>query len=343
MDMPPQVLKQQVRSLAASQDLNSLRDGAALQAFGNRLPVLQAFQEFLDIERRKARRRLAATALGFLGILLAVLIAGGTFFYRFVGRVDRDVRQLEQALAAARDETGALRGDSAAMQRALDEARTALAAVQQQLAALPAQAPALDLSAVAGTLDFLQAVQSLRAEQEPLLARLAGVEREADAFAALQAGSRARAEALKSAMGEWTRSFEEWNSRREAAQSRLERVRAPPAPAAVAAEETRGLFRRKREAAPSPAPVPGPDPQQVLDVLEELNRVRNEQPALWAHYFRLAQEAEQHAQADESLRRQQAALGAAKDEAAQAFEKWQARQAELQERLAAMRTANAAS
>jgi DNA repair exonuclease SbcCD ATPase subunit len=341
MDMPPQVLKQQVRSLAASQDLHSLRDSTALQAFGNRLPVLQAFQEFLEIERRKARRRLAATAFGFLAVLLFILTAGGTFFFRFAGRVDSDVRKLEQALASARDETGALRGDTQAMQRALDDARVALAALQEQLAALPASAPALDLAAVAGTLDFLQAVQSLRAEQEPLLARLAAVEREADAVATQHAEFLTLAATWRDAAQQWTTAFDEWKTSLQSAQARLEAVRAPPAPAAGEPDASRGLFRRKREA--PPPPVTAPDPRQVLAVMEELNRVRDTQPALWAQYFKLAQEAEQRARVDASLQRQRAAMHAAKEEAAQALEKWQARHAELQGRLAALRESRSAS
>jgi hypothetical protein len=341
MDMPPQVLKQQVRSLAASQDLHSLRDSTALQAFGNRLPVLQAFQEFLEIERRKARRRLAATAFGFLAVLLFILIAGGTFFFRFAGRVDSDVRKLEQALASARDETGALRGDTQAMQRALDDARVALAALQEQLAALPARAPALDLAAVAGTLDFLQAVQTLRAEQEPLLARLAAVEREADAVARCRPNPSRWPRRGRTPHSSGRTAFDEWKTSLQSAQARLEAVRAPPAPAAGEPDASRGLFRRKREA--PPPPVTAPDPRQVLAVMEELNRVRDTQPALWAQYFKLAQEAEQRAQVDASLQRQRAAMHAAKEEAAQALEKWQARHAELQGRLAALRESRSAS
>ncbi|HMP77688.1 MAG TPA: hypothetical protein PKE12_15440 [Kiritimatiellia bacterium] len=341
MEMPPQVLKQQVRSLAASQDMQSLRDGAALQAFGNRLPVLQAFQEFLDIERRKARRRLAATALGFLAVLFGILVAGGVFFVQFAGRVDRDVRQLEQALAAARDETGSLRGDAQAMQRALDSAQAALQALQQQFAALPARGPSIDLAAVAATLDLLQSTQRLQAEQEALRERLAAVDAEVDAVAAREAEHAAQESQLRDSAQRWAAAVTDLEARRGAAQSRLEVLSTPPE-APAPAEPSRQLFRRKRDAAPpAPSSVPTPDPQQVLALLEELNEIRNAQPALWARYYRLMQDAEQVARNEQALVQQRTALAVARERASEEVAKWHERHAGITAQFAALREARA--
>jgi len=53
-------------------------DSHALQETLDSLPVLEAFQEFLEVERAKTRRRLLVLSLSYL-FLLAVIISGGLF------------------------------------------------------------------------------------------------------------------------------------------------------------------------------------------------------------------------------------------------------------------------
>ncbi len=338
MHLPPPVLKQQVRDLAANQDLKSLQDGAALNAFGNRLPVLKAFQEFLELERAKAQRRLRVTALAFLGVLVAVLVAGGFLLYRLSTRVDREVRQLEQALAVARDETGALRGDAQAMQRALDEAKEALASLQQRAAEsapsatepAPAATPAFDLAALAERINLVQELQQVRAEMPALSGQLAGLLAEAGQLARRRediAKQLIDASSSRAALAEQIASFVK---REQAAAERLASLQAAAAPPATS---KRGMFRRKAESAPETPPDPAP----LLAALEELNQLRFEQPALWARQSMLEEEVVSLDREKAALERRETEVKAAADAIMQSLATLESRHTELLAKLDALK------
>lgn len=278
MDMPPQILKQQVRNLAANQDIQSLRDGAGLQAFGNRLPVLQAFQEFLEIERRQARKRMAVAVWTFLGILLAILFGGGALFYTFVSRTHRDVRNLEKALAVARDESGALRGDAHAMQRALDDAKQAIAALQQRSTAgveyLGEAAGGIDLTRLATILDVLQDIQQVESRVPTLSSSVDAVQRDLDKLLADQLAVRQREERVATSHTELMRGLAELNTREERAAETLSAIPSS-SPSALNAPLARGTPGKKVGAAtPTPPAVRVSPSVRVVAVLDELNEIR---------------------------------------------------------------------
>ncbi len=64
------------------------------------LPVLQAFQEFLENERKHARRQVAAITAFFLILFLLVAGAGAFFGYVYIGKMNTEITSLHAQLAA---------------------------------------------------------------------------------------------------------------------------------------------------------------------------------------------------------------------------------------------------
>jgi len=78
------------------------------------LPVLEAFQQFLDAERRRARNRMIGLTAFFLVLLVAVLGAAfyvGMFFFNQMGQdvsgVQADVQSLKNTADAVREDNEA--------------------------------------------------------------------------------------------------------------------------------------------------------------------------------------------------------------------------------------------
>ncbi|MCO6400702.1 MAG: hypothetical protein J5I99_05680 [Verrucomicrobia bacterium] len=313
--LPPQALKQKVRNLAANQDVQSLRDGATLQAFGNRLPVLQAFQEFLEIERRQTRRRIRAMAFTFIGVVLALILVGVALFISFAGRMNGDVRRLEKALAAARDESGALRGDTQAIQRALDEAKAALSALQERVAqSVPSgnEENTTDFSALASALETLQSLQQLDAETTALGQRLANLQKELEHIASDRASLMQREEHVETAHAELAQALSSLFS----AQDEVER-RLADATAATRDVLNAPLSRRARSRDDKTSEVQSRGtsaPLQVVSILDELNALRFEQQTLVTRFDALNGEVQEVAQGRELLDRRIAELRAAGSE-----------------------------
>ncbi len=303
--LPPQVLKQQVRSIAANQDMNSLRDGAALQAFGNRLPVLQAFQEFLEIERRQTRRRMRAMALTFLGVLVAIILIGVGLFFAFAGRMNADMRRLETALAVARDESGALRGDTQAIQRALDEARAALSSLQarmEQNVANRNAAPAVDFSALAGALATLQSLQRADANVAALTARMAALAREVDRVMAERARLIPREERVAQAHAELAQAISALFSEQDAIESGIGDLAAVGQSSTAAPLSRRGSL--KGSGVTTPAASAASVPARAVSLLDELSELRFKQQSLLANFGELDSELHAIEQEREQLGRQ---------------------------------------
>ena len=73
INLPPQVIRRQAR------DLTSLTQGVPADRIAlSSLPVLSAFQEFLETERRRTRQRLLSLGLVLVAVFLAL---GGTSWF----------------------------------------------------------------------------------------------------------------------------------------------------------------------------------------------------------------------------------------------------------------------
>lgn len=317
--MPPQVLKQQVRALAANQDLQALR-GGGLQPFGTKLPVLQAFQEFLELERRRARQRLLRTALGLLALTGAVLVGAALYIGRLSNRVDREVGQLERALAAAREEAVSLRSDTEAMRQSLADAQQALARLRKRFdSAAVFAGPAPDLSAISDALDALQLVQLARSDQLEAMALLDRIESDFNQLAADRQAERNLAARLLLERKELARAIQSFAARRREIDARIAEWQAGVNRAArsVAEPLQRGSARKRKaaEAAPEPAAPAPPDPALVAGLLEDIYRLRFEHSFLQARESALDREVAEWkslraglTSREDALRRQLAAL-----------------------------------
>lgn len=316
MDLPPQVLKQQVRELAASQDLQSLRDGASLETFGPRMPVLQAFKEFLEIERRRARRRLVAVASVLLAVLVLVLAGGTLLAWQFAGRVRKDVRTLEQALAATREENGALRGHTESMQKAIEDAQAALAAVRLRVEEAGSRtAPAPELPKLATALGLLQEVHRLRGEHLELMVRQGNLQEALRLWEKDRDAQDARQRALESRQAQLGQEFRAFASRQEDLAARL------------------AARHEARRAAQGRAAVDA----AAFALLHEIHRLQSEQPALAARQAALQEQLEQLEADRADLAERRGQWFASRTELAQAVESFLTRQQDLHARLADVR------
>lgn len=277
MELPPQVLKQEVRELAASQDLEALRSGAALETFGPRWPVLQAFQEFLEIERRQARRRLARLALLFLAMLMLIIAGGAAAILHMNGRMKRDVKALEDALASARSETSALRGNTEAMQSAIAAAQESLAAVRRQMEEGSRGAgPAPDLSALTSGLGLLQEAHRLRSDQMDLALRQAALQQDVERWEAEQRAALQLREKLLAQRQALQHDASDFLSRQEDLARRLQDLRS----SAPLTRTEAGESAKRGSARGQGALAIATDPVAALALLQEIYRLRGEQPGL---------------------------------------------------------------
>ncbi len=76
----------------------AVRAGMDLASQQESLPVLEAFQEFLDYERRRTRKNLLAVSLFFLLLILVILGAGGGIAYMFMRKMEDNVGSVESGL-----------------------------------------------------------------------------------------------------------------------------------------------------------------------------------------------------------------------------------------------------
>jgi hypothetical protein len=267
VELPPQIVKDQVRQVAAVHG-GFIAGGTGIQPFGSRLPVLQAFQEFLEIERRKTRRRLVATALIFLGILLAVIAASAVLFARFSGRIGAEVRRLERALAAAYDEQSAIREDSESMRQALAEARDALEALRARVESEDARAPTIDFATVAMSLDALRRLQDLQSEYSEHARRVDALAREADSIGAAQKAFTDRRMAWRAEWRALESRLEAHSAHRRAAVARMAEALARLDRPASGSDRGRGSRKRAQGVGAEAAP----DLASAWLAMEELNQ-----------------------------------------------------------------------
>ena len=93
-DIPPKVVRSQVRSVRRRAPGSPARTGG--------LPVLHAFQTFIDTERRRAQRRLLGLAFVFLALLICVAGAGVLAGRHFLNQANDKYLDLEEAKEVAR-------------------------------------------------------------------------------------------------------------------------------------------------------------------------------------------------------------------------------------------------
>ena len=142
MDAPPKMLRDRVKSQVGEcpvvpQDDNVLVHGShgRLARRQESLPVLEAFQEFLDFERRRTRWRFLTLMTVFAALLLGLVLAGIFFGSVAVGRVktslaefrselDRERRTTQADLQNVALQTDDLQVELAGDRAALDDIRT---------------------------------------------------------------------------------------------------------------------------------------------------------------------------------------------------------------------------
>jgi len=129
------------------------------------LPVLEAFQAFLDVERQRTRRRMVVMTLFFVAVLIGVAVISLVIGMTLLGDVQDDFRKVKDEIAANRREAllarenafsaiSAFRDQSTQLHADLERDRQALTAVQESVTDRSAQyAGKIDeLAEIVGTL-----------------------------------------------------------------------------------------------------------------------------------------------------------------------------------------------
>jgi hypothetical protein len=182
MELPPKSIRKQLRDRGESSDeklpaatrpgTRVVRRGAgALRAGTDNLPVLEAFQQFLDVERRRTRNRiLMLSALFFIVLLLvagAFVFVGLTVLQQMSGEMTRLESELTQVHADARlaqEETGRrvtqLADEERALRRDVDSQAAALDTTRQDVQSLTERYASgiQDIQTVLGMLDLENAM-----------------------------------------------------------------------------------------------------------------------------------------------------------------------------------------
>lgn len=340
MELPPPVVKQQVRDLSVQQDIQVLRGGTASEAFGPRSAALKALREFMEAEKAVARRRIKVLYGVLGGVTLLLIIGGALAGWRLSSRTQESARLAKADLSETRKEVQALRRDvedrwsewetaSAGMRKSLADAQAGLDTLRQQIAT------ALDgagdtAGAASPVLALLQEVEILRAEQVHLDQRQTYLQHEA---ARLDAEVQRRAEdrtALGRERDELARLVEDFAARQKQAEDRLARVNEG------AGAEAAPVRSRKGASTATPAT------ETVVSVMDELYRLRSEQLELRARQTDLLRRLEQVEEAEQLAALQQQRAHAASAQLARDVEAHLARQQDAQQRLEKLRSATAA-
>lgn len=343
MELPPPVVKQQVRDLSVQQDIQVLRGGTASEAFGPRSAALKSLREFMEAEKAVARGRFKVLYGVLFGLVLLLLVAGGVTGWLLTRRSDESVVVLRSEMADARKEIQAVRRDaesrwsqwesaSSGFQKALADARADLETVRGQIATALEQADPAS-GAASPLLALLQEVQVLRSEQLHLDNRQTYLQAE---VARLEAGWQERVAqrtALSQERDELARAVEDFAARQQKTEEQL----AGLSPATPGAPESQAVPARGRKAAPSVSP----GTEQVVSVMDDIYRLRSEQLELRARQAFLLQQLEQVEEEDRLAALQQKRIESVRDQWAQDVEAHLARQQEVQQRLEQLRAASA--
>jgi methyl-accepting chemotaxis protein len=151
-NLPPKRVTDVVRSQtrASGRDLQrpGLSGSPTLTADGrvsDSLPVLKAFQDFLDTERRHTQVRIVSLSGVFLVLLLC--LAAGAFFigWVFFDRIQQDFSRVQHGLSALRAEAGRVQSVTEVKLSELSQQARLLADQVADQTNLPAAREALDL------------------------------------------------------------------------------------------------------------------------------------------------------------------------------------------------------
>lgn len=191
-NLPPQIIRRQAR------DLTGMTQGIPGDQLSS-LPVLSAFQEFLETERRRTRRRLLSLAIVLVSVFLAIggaswLVAVRVFngFVESAQRMQAQMTSMRSESATLREDVmkslGAAAGESERIGRWMTAKEEAWAAAED----LPRQLAAYsnDLAALRNVLTNLATSNTaLRGEIEQLRNAVSSMERTAASAGAQQASS----------------------------------------------------------------------------------------------------------------------------------------------------------
>lgn len=129
-NIPPKIVKHHVESRLPTRDPGNdavdMPSSGGIEKSLESLPVLEAFQSFLEAERKKTRRRIMAVSVFFLLLILVASGAAVVAGMRLAGQVKKDVNGM-------RDEVSAVRGEAQKYQKDVQQALSTFTAEAEKL------------------------------------------------------------------------------------------------------------------------------------------------------------------------------------------------------------------
>jgi len=133
-DLPPKTVKAQLVRLDDNLKRIERTQFAGIQRAPGSLPVLEAFQMFLENERRIARRRLLVVTAAAMAAILIMATAAGLYIHHALRNAGARTDELATTTAGIEESLGSLSQRQAAADARLAQAAQTLAEQQQALA-----------------------------------------------------------------------------------------------------------------------------------------------------------------------------------------------------------------
>ncbi|MBL7116173.1 MAG: hypothetical protein ISS35_10435 [Kiritimatiellae bacterium] len=167
--------------------LTARTQGELVQASGEDLPVLEAFQRFLDAEREQARKRMFIMATSFSAVLVVLVAAGIYYSLSMIRPVRQDFRTLNSSVhIAEKNRERAENRLSSAIDRLHQDGRSfkeTLAHDKQALAEARADIRIKTQTLEYQLTDTKTTLAELRQQNKQLQEQLAGIKNEVPALA----------------------------------------------------------------------------------------------------------------------------------------------------------------
>jgi hypothetical protein len=174
--LPPKIMPQQVKSISVQRPVDLAKPGS--------LPVLEAFQEFIQVERRQNRHRMVMLTVFFLLVFVAafallLLLGAGN-----LNRVRADMKRMRDQVQTLDRTHGQLQEDTRTMLEKLsDQAgqiQNAMADEQKNIAATRGQLVGKISSIDEELLDLRAVITELETQNSALKTNLASIQRRAE-------------------------------------------------------------------------------------------------------------------------------------------------------------------
>jgi FtsZ-binding cell division protein ZapB len=171
-NMPPKTLEKKLVHLDNNLKQIERKQVPGIQRAPGSLPVLEAFQEFLEVERQKSRKKLLLVTIVYSLLVLMLVAGGAAFIYIQMKRAEGDYSKLvERTQAIEGSIKSAAEGFDASL-AGLEERSVSRSDLSQGISQAQSNLEEKVTQAKSGMDDVQKSIEQLRRENESLKAEL---------------------------------------------------------------------------------------------------------------------------------------------------------------------------